>query len=90
MSWGSFGLTLTTLTGVKSMPLLSSRLTLSGKEAIMDLIGKFSGDESGATAVEYTLMLMCIALAIFAAVTTFSTAVHGLFELANARFPSGG
>jgi len=55
----------------------------------MDLIGKFSGEESGATAVEYTLMLMCIALAIFAALNIFGSALRGLFELANDRFPSG-
>jgi Flp pilus assembly pilin Flp len=72
---------------VKLMPPPSSRLTPSREETIMDLIGKFSGDESGATAVEYTLMLMCIALAIFAALNTFGAAVRGLFEVANDRFP---
>lgn len=78
-----------TKTGVKPMPPPSSRVTLSGEETIMDLIGKFSEDESGATAVEYALMMMCIAMAIFAAVTTFGSAVQGLFGSANAQYPSG-
>ena len=78
-----------TKTGVKPMPPPSSRLTPAGEETIMDLIGKFSGDESGASAVEYTLLLMGIAMAVVAALTTFGTAVQGLFDTANARFPSG-
>jgi Flp pilus assembly pilin Flp len=77
---------MTIKTEVKPMPLPSSRITPSGEETIMDLIGKFSGDESGATAVEYALMIMCIALAVFAAVQAFGAAVRGLFEM---QYPSG-
>jgi len=55
----------------------------------MDLIIKFSGDESGATAVEYALLLSLIALTVMAAVNTFGAGVRGLFELANDRFPTG-
>jgi Flp pilus assembly pilin Flp len=78
-----------TKTGVKPMPSPSSRLAPSGKETIMDLIVKFSGDESGASAVEYALLLFGIALTVVAAVTTFGAAVQGLFDLANERYPSG-
>jgi Flp pilus assembly pilin Flp len=78
---------MTTKTEVKPMPPPASRLTTSGKETIMDLIVKFSMDESGASAVEYALMLMCIALAAAAAVKTFGAGVRGLFELANERYP---
>jgi Flp pilus assembly pilin Flp len=53
----------------------------------MDLIVKFSVDESGASAVEYALMLVCIALAVLGAVKTFGAGVRGLFELANERYP---
>lgn len=38
-------------------------------------------DERGATAVEYGLMITLIALAIFASVGLFGSAVSSLFEL---------
>lgn len=78
---------MTTKTEVKPMPPPSSRLTPSGEETIMDLISKFSGDESGASSVEYAILLMCIAVAAAAAVKTFGTGVLGLFELANDKYP---
>jgi Flp pilus assembly pilin Flp len=80
---------MTTKTGVKAMPPPSNGLFPARKETLMDLIINFSGDESGATAVEYALMLMGITLAIFVALTAFSASVRGLFELAEARFPGG-
>jgi Flp pilus assembly pilin Flp len=55
----------------------------------MGLIVKFSGDDSGASAVEYALLIACIAVAVVAAVKTFGDAVRGLFELADARYPNG-
>ena len=55
----------------------------------MDEIVKFSGDDSGASAVEYALLIMCIAMAVVAAAKTFGTAVRGLFDLADAQYPSG-
>jgi len=55
----------------------------------MDLIVKFSGDESGASAVEYSLLLACIAMAVVAAIKTFGSAVQSLFDLANNSYPSG-
>ena len=45
----------------------------------MDLILKFSADETGASAVEYALLLALIAVAIAASVRTFGTFVAGLF-----------
>jgi Flp pilus assembly pilin Flp len=47
----------------------------------MDLILKFSADESGAPAVEYALFLALIALAIAASVQSFGAAVASLFVL---------
>jgi pilus assembly protein Flp/PilA len=38
-----------------------------------------SRDERGATAVEYGLMVACIAIAIIAGVTVFGLGVNGLF-----------
>jgi Flp pilus assembly pilin Flp len=55
----------------------------------MDSIVKFSGDDAGASAVEYALLIMCIAMAVVAAVKTFGGAVRSLFELADAQYPSG-
>jgi Flp pilus assembly pilin Flp len=46
----------------------------------MDLIWKFFADEAGAAAVEYGLLLACIAVVISAGVLTFGTAIRGLFE----------
>jgi len=43
--------------------------------------------DRGATAVEYGLMVAFIALAIFAGVTAFGTAVKGLFDLLMANPP---
>jgi Flp pilus assembly pilin Flp len=80
---------MTTKTEVKPMPPSSNRLTPSGEETIMDLIVKFFGDESGASAVEYSLLLACIAMAVVAAVKTFGEAVRGCFDLANDNYPSG-
>jgi Flp pilus assembly pilin Flp len=45
----------------------------------MDLIVKFAGDEAGASAVEYALLLAFIALAIAASVQTFGNFVASLF-----------
>ena len=39
-----------------------------------------SSDESGATGVEYALMLAAVAMTIFLAVTAFGIAVRNLFE----------
>jgi len=44
-------------------------------------------DETGASAVEYSLLLAGIALAVAGSLAVFGTAVRGLFESANALFP---
>ena len=62
-------------------PFAASRLTPCGEETVMDLILKFSADETGAPAVEYALLLAFIAVAIAASVRTFGTMVAGLFVL---------
>jgi Flp pilus assembly pilin Flp len=67
-------------TKVKAKPPPTSRLTRWGKETRMDWIIRFSWDESGAPAVEYALLLTCIAVALIAAVQAFGTAVQGLFQ----------
>jgi Flp pilus assembly pilin Flp len=46
----------------------------------MDLILKFSADEAGSPAVEYALLLTCIAVLIAASVSTFGGAVANLFN----------
>jgi pilus assembly protein Flp/PilA len=47
----------------------------------------FFHDESGATAVEYGLLLAFIAIMIVTAVNTFGTSVMGLFNKFNDNFP---
>ena len=73
--------------GVKPKPRASSRLT-RGKETIMDLLSKFSGDEAGASAVEYAFLVAFIAVAIAASVLTFGQAIKDVFVNANSKlFP---
>jgi Flp pilus assembly pilin Flp len=47
----------------------------------MDLTIKFTCDESGASAVEYALLLAFITLAIVTSVTVFGQAVASLFNI---------
>jgi len=47
----------------------------------MDLILKFSADDTGAPAVEYAILLACIALAIAAAVRSFGSVIANLFVI---------
>ena len=44
-----------------------------------NLVVRFANDESGATAIEYGLIAVGIALAVFAGAKTLGTAVSGLF-----------
>jgi Flp pilus assembly pilin Flp len=53
----------------------------------MDLIMKFTFDEAGAPAVEYAVLMACIALAIAASLSIFGAAVKGLFDGAAAKWP---
>jgi len=70
-------------------PPPAGRLTFGGKETLIDRIIRFSGDESGAPAVEYAFLLMFIAVAIAASVSTFGNAVHGLFQNAVTKWNTG-
>jgi Flp pilus assembly pilin Flp len=54
----------------------------------MNLFAKFFLDESGATAVEYAIMLLSIAIAIFSGVYLFGNAVKSLFDQAVAKYPT--
>ena len=55
----------------------------------MDLIMKFTFDEAGAPAVEYAVLMACIAVAIAASVSIFGAAVKGLFDNAALKVPGG-
>ena len=54
----------------------------------MNFLAKFFFNESGATAVEYAIMLLSIAIAIFSSVYIFGNAVKSLFEQADAKYPT--
>ena len=54
----------------------------------MDLIVKFSCDESGATSVEYAFLLALIAIGIISGVQAFGSAVRGLFQSTADSFPT--
>lgn len=49
-------------------------------------VKKFYQDESGASAVEYSILLACIAIAIISAVAIFGSSVNGLFVKGNEIF----
>jgi Flp pilus assembly pilin Flp len=51
------------------------------------LMRRLYKDESGASAVEYAILVSCIALAIISAVVIFGQWVEGLFTNANNKFP---
>jgi pilus assembly protein Flp/PilA len=46
-------------------------------------VKRFAADTSGATAIEYTLLAMLIAVVIIAAVTTIGTRVNTMISSAN-------
>ncbi len=48
---------------------------------------KLGSDEAAATLVEYTLMMLFVAAACVAAVTTFGSAIASLFQRAVNGFP---
>ena len=68
-------------------PPETSRLAPWGEETVMDLILKFSADEAGASAVEYSLFVTFIALAIAGTVLYLGGAVKGAFQTAADLFP---
>jgi pilus assembly protein Flp/PilA len=55
------------------------------EKAMLNLIRRFSGDESGATAVEYGIMVALIAVIIIVAVTTLGTTIRDVFNDARLR-----
>ena len=80
---------MTTEPKVKAKPRKATRLTPSEKETIMDLFIKFTCDEAGASAVEYSLLISFIALAIAASVSSLGGAIAGVFQSAVDRWPGG-
>jgi Flp pilus assembly pilin Flp len=48
-------------------------------EALYILVKYLSHDASGASAVEYSILVVCIALSILGAVALFGSSVKGLF-----------
>jgi pilus assembly protein Flp/PilA len=53
----------------------------------MSLIAKFYRDESGASSVEYALLMAFIALAIYASVQNLGTTLSGVFTTAASSLP---
>jgi Flp pilus assembly pilin Flp len=53
----------------------------------MELVRTLYKDESGASSVEYCILLACIAIAILSAVGIFGSAVKGLYTKNNAELP---
>jgi Flp pilus assembly pilin Flp len=51
------------------------------------VIRRFYGDESGASSVEYAILVTGIAVAIISAVCIFGIGVKGLYTTANTNFP---
>jgi Flp pilus assembly pilin Flp len=54
----------------------------------MDLIAKLAVDEKGASSVEYTLLVMFIALTVIVAVKSLGEAVWGSFDSVNQKLPN--
>jgi len=48
---------------------------------------RFAKDESGATAIEYGLIVALIAVVIITAVTTLGTKLNGAFKSINDKLP---
>jgi Flp pilus assembly pilin Flp len=55
-------------------------------EALYLGVKYLSHDESGASAVEYSILVACIAIAIISAVALFGSSVKGLFVKGNGIF----
>jgi len=51
------------------------------------VIGRFYKDESGASSVEYAILVSCIAVAIISTVGIFGQGVKGLYTNFNTKFP---
>jgi len=55
----------------------------------MEKLRNFLKEESGATAVEYAIMVALIAIVIVAAVATLGSNLSGVFNQATAGIPAG-
>ncbi len=54
----------------------------------MERMLHFTRDETGASAVEYSLLLVGVALAVAGSIAIFGAVVRGMFAGASAIFPS--
>jgi Flp pilus assembly pilin Flp len=55
-------------------------------EALYLYVKYLSQDESGASAVEYSILVACIAIAIISSVAIFGSSVKELFVMGNTIF----
>lgn len=51
-------------------------------------LNRFTGDESGATAIEYGLIAALVSVACIVALTSVGTSVAGVFELVQSNLAS--
>ena len=65
--------------GVKPTLRETSRLTPCWEKTVMELIIQFTGDEAGASAVEYAFLLAFIAVGIGTSLTAFCSVLANLF-----------
>jgi len=65
----------------KPKPQKSSQLTPCGEETIMDLIIKFACEETGAAALEYSIVLSLIGVFLITSVGALGTAIIHVFGL---------
>ncbi len=61
--------------------------TDEGRNQMRTLIQKFRQDESGASMVEYGLLVALIAVVLIASVTSLGTGLQGVFDSIVAAFP---
>lgn len=61
--------------------------TDEGRSQMRTLIQKFRQDESGASMVEYGLLVALIAVVLIASVTSLGTGLQGVFDSIVAAFP---
>jgi pilus assembly protein Flp/PilA len=54
----------------------------------VEILCRFAGDQSGATAIEYALIASCIFLVIVGAVSAIGTSLNSIFSQVSAGFGS--
>ena len=54
-------------------------MELRRAEPVTNLVGRFAGDESGATSIEYALIAVLVAIAIFGSVNALGTSLQSIF-----------